>query len=158
MAKFIYKLRNKFYIMTKTHTKKIITGVLLLTFLLIAVFVVRNREVVIEVEREAYSVGDPMRVVVKNGLLNSEICFSSCYPYFFQKKNDLWEEYSYHNCDFEDKIVKCVKPLRRKVFQTSVPNILNGTYRISVPVCENCSLGTVFSEEDRFYSNEFEIR
>ncbi len=145
--------------MVKKHAKKIIAGAFLLTlFLLVVIFVIRDRGVMIRVEKEEYAVGDRARVVVKNGFLNSEICFSSCYPYFFQRKNDFWEEYSYQDCDFEDKVVKCIKPLRKKVFETSIPNIADGTYRITVPVCENCSLGTVFNEEDRFYSNEFKIK
>jgi len=118
----------------------------------------RNREVTIRLDAANYGKGEEMLITIKNNFWSSEICFSSCYPYFIQRKNGDWGEYKYKNCIFEDRIVKCLNPGETKTFRTSVPNLAPGIYRISLPFCRNCSLGTVFQEEERCNSDLFEIK
>jgi len=145
--------------MNKKLFKKIGLLLVFLTFgSLTLIFIIRASGVLIRMDRPAYQPGEKARVTVVNRLWNSEVCFSSCYPYFYQKKNGVWREYLYRDCNFEDKIVKCVKPFQKKVFQTTVPSIVEGEYRISVPVCAGCNLGTVFREENRFYSEIFRVK
>jgi len=144
---------NKKYIIAATIF--IVLTLAVLTFILITS---REEEVVIRLDREEYSRGEKARVSVRNWFWNSEICFSSCYPYFLQRENGSWREYGYEDCNFEDKIVKCVKPFQKKIFQTTIPCTSDGTYRISVPICKDCNLGTVFNEETRFYSDKFKIK
>ncbi len=133
--------------------------IFLLTVAVFTFIFVLGGESSVTIEAEEYKAGDEMKITVKNNYLASEICFSSCYPYLFQKKVDgSWKEYSYEDCDFEDKIVECVPPLRRKTFRARVDEISRGTHRLSVPICKDCNLGTIFQEEKQLYSNEFEMR
>lgn len=115
-------------------------------------------DVKIEVDRESYRTGDLMRVRIKNNFFGKEICLSSCYPYFIQKKNGNWAEFSYKECGHKDRIIKCISPAEEKIFETKVLSPFEGVYRISVPVCRDCNLGTVFQEDDRFYSEDFKIK
>lgn len=121
-------------------------------------FLWQKGEISVELNRDNYRVGDKMRVTIENNFFNKEVCLSSCYPYFLQKRDGGWEEFSYEKCSYRDKVIKCITPGAERVFETRVPKVFDGFYRLSVPVCEGCNLGTVFREDARFYSDLFKVR
>jgi len=138
---------------------KIITILLLVLIgAWLAFFLWSNRSLAVKVNGEAHNRGEEMKVEVRNKFWNKNLCLSSCYPYFLEKKDGTWDRYSYKECDIDDRISVCLGPRDEKVFRTLLPKVSPGVHRITVPVCEDCNLGTVFHEEDLFYSDTFEIR
>ncbi len=103
--------------------------------------------------------GEDINIKVKNLLLSQELCLSSCYPYYLQRKNESgeWKTYEYAECPFEDKIETCISPLKGKEFKTSVPQVKEGTYRVMISVCKSCSMGERFKKEGDLFSEEFEV-
>ena len=112
----------------------------------------------VSVDKAEYMEDDEMLVTIKNDFWGKEICLSSCYPYFLQRKADDWSEYKYKDCIFEDKIVECLSPKKTKTFRTSIPSVAQGAYRVSLPFCCDCNLGMIFKEEGRSNSGLFRIR
>lgn len=121
-------------------------------------FLSASGEMRVELNGETYEPGSKMRVSIKNNFFAKELCLSSCYPYFLQKKNGAWQEFSYRECSHQDRVRTCLSPQESRVFETVVPKLFRGVYRLSVPVCRGCGLGTVFQESERFYSDIFKIR
>lgn len=132
--------------------------ILFLIVLVVAVVFVRSRAVVVRVDDRVYKKGERMQVFLKNRFWDKEVCLSSCHPYFLEKKNGDWSRYRYVDCPSEDRVSICLSPREERSFETSVPSAGSGVHRISIPVCENCNLGTVFYEEDVFISEEFEVK
>jgi len=133
---------------------------------LIALFVVftiifgfllwREQKIVVVTDGIKYDNEGTLRVKIKN-LFLKKICFSSCYPYYLEKKDGVWRPYSYQDCQGPNLVEKCIGPGRVKAFEISLPLIKKGVHRIVVPICEDCRAGEEFQESKRFYSNEFEI-
>lgn len=110
----------------------------------------------ISTDKNHYQADASLKVKLSNSSLK-KLCFSSCYPYFLERKAEEWLSYPYQNCDHEDRIEKCAGGLKIKAFETTLPEVETGVYRLAIPVCEGCSAGEEFRETNRLYSNEFVI-
>ena len=136
----------------------IIVGVIIILVVSIMVLRWKSASMVVEIGNESYDTGESMMVLIVNKLWNKELCLSSCYPYFLERRDDSWGRYWYEECDTKDKVAVCIGPREEKMFETSVPEIGQGEYRLVVPVCKNCNVGTVFYEEETFPSGSFHVR
>jgi len=138
--------------------KKLIIGILLaLLLILVLGFLLKTpQEVIVTTDQVGYASGETPIMTIKNNL-TSNICFSSCYPYYLEKKNGEWESYLYEECEKPDLVENCVEPKQTKSFKFTIPAIGSGFHRIAVPSCLDCQIGQTFEENERFYSNEFTI-
>lgn len=103
-----------------------------------------------------YAIGGKLRIKIQNNL-EEKICFSSCYPYYIEKKNGGWSGYEYNGCYDDDIAENCIDPDGIKAFQFEIPSIEKGTHRIVLPICVGCTESNIFKEGKRFYSNNFNI-
>lgn len=131
---------------------------LVLMVFAIVIFVWSSRTIEVKTDGDFYKKRDSVKVEIKNKFWDKEVCLSSCHPYFLERKNGGWKRYDQVKCPSEDRISVCLSPREERVFKTTLPAIGSGVYRLSVPVCRGCNLGTVFFEDGYFPSNEFKIR
>ncbi|MBU1000208.1 hypothetical protein KKE78_02315, partial [Patescibacteria group bacterium] len=132
----------------------IIAGLIIVAFVLESFLV----NVKIITDKKEYSKTEALKIKIKNNL-SQNICFSSCYPYYLEnKENQEWEMYSYQNCESQDLIEKCIEPKEQKAFEIDLSLTKIDLHRIVLPVCVGCQLDQGFQENQRFYSNEFEIK
>ena len=145
--------------MTKKDVLIILIGVaILVIIILLSIFIPRNVESVnILTDNENYDIGDILKVKIENNTENN-ICFSACYPYYFEKKESTWNNYRYQKCLKDDIIENCVSPNEVKAFEIKIPLLEKGVHRIVIPLCVQCNTDNPFNENDRFYSNEFIIK
>ncbi len=146
--------------------KKTSKDILVLSFLLVFLTVIlifyyklsNKKEIQIITDKNEYLAGEPLKIKIKNQT-KKEICFSSCYPYYLERKEKEWKAYSYDACPYKDKAVYCLKPRLVKAFQISIPSkvIEKGIHRLAIPVCLNCQPNNDFKQEKWFYSNKFII-
>lgn len=108
-------------------------------------------------EKTEYKMGDTIKVKIENNL-KKNICFSSCYPYYLERKNGEWESYRYIECPDSDLIESCVNSGEVKAFEFTMPSVGTGLHRLVIPACIGCSPGENFREDQKFYSNEFVIK
>lgn len=113
-------------------------------------------EVNVITEKTEYKIGDVIRVKIENNL-KKNICFSSCYPYYIEKKEEEWKSYNYIGCPNSDLIKDCIDSRQVRAFELIVPSVEEGLHRLAISVCIGCNLDEVFREDQKFYSNEFEI-
>jgi len=108
-------------------------------------------------EKLQYKIGESLKVRIEN---NSEekLCFSSCYPYYFERKNGKWQAYEYSDCPEQNLVKSCIGAEAIKAFEIILPEIKQGIHRLAVPVCVECQNEKVFNEEKWLYSNEFDIK
>ncbi len=114
-------------------------------------------EVKVVTDKTEYDIEEALKVKIENGSARN-LCFSSCYPYYFEKKNNGWESYNYSGCLTANLVEKCVAPKDLKAFQLTVPTIKKGTHRLAIPVCVNCDPKETFKGNNWVYSNEFTIK
>lgn len=153
--KILSKISNK--IKFNFEKKKFIIVLAIVIVGALGLFVWKGQKIVIVTDGTKYDNGGSLKIKIKNISLRN-LCFSSCYPYYLERKNTDWQSYSYQLCPYPDLAKECIEPLQLKAFEASLPNIKNGSHRIAVPVCQNCEPGEQFRETTRFYSNEFEIK
>jgi len=109
-------------------------------------------------EKAKYSAGENLKLKIVNDS-GGTLCFSSCFPYFLEKKDKNWEGYKYVECDRPNTHDGCIEDKKIKAFELALPKeIEGGIHRIMVSVCSNCKLGEVFKEDQRVYSNEFLVK
>ncbi|MDD2731715.1 MAG: hypothetical protein PHI53_00775 [Candidatus Pacebacteria bacterium] len=109
-------------------------------------------------DKNEYASEEVLKLRIENDS-NKKLCFSSCYPYYMEiKENNDWKRYSYNECSFEDKADKCIDVNGLKGFQLNVPKVSSGTHRLAVSVCISCNENDDFKEESFYYSNEFIIK
>jgi hypothetical protein len=109
-------------------------------------------------EKQDYSKTEELKVGIENKE-GKVICFSSCYPYVIQTKNNSWDTYSYSECDKENITEICISPNQSKAFAIPLNEISlkSSIYRLAIPVCLGCAIGEKFRVDKIIYSNEFEI-
>ncbi len=114
--------------------------------------------IIIATDKKEYRSGELLRLTIKNNFAKN-VCFSSCYPYFLEKKDEKkgWKSYKYQNCPESDVAEKCMEKEQIKAFMTTLPKIKKGIHRIRIPCCIGCKIQQDFKESKRFYSNEFKI-
>jgi len=116
------------------------------------------QEIIVETERKEYTRKDKIKLKIKNES-SRKICFSSCYPYFFQRKEKNWESYIYGKCRKIDFIEICLEPKKERYFEIeNLSYLKKGLHRLSIPICVNCKIGNLFSETQKILSNEFLIK
>jgi hypothetical protein len=153
--------------MTKNLTKVIIfVGVILVLILLGGLVVYFNFKTKVEpesvkiiTEKKEYSVSEELKVEIKNDT-NDKICFSSCYPYMMQVKNNGWNDYSYADCGEENVVENCIDSNSLKAFGISLSEMFleSAPHRLAVSACVGCAIGEKFRVDEILYSNEFEVK
>ena len=108
-------------------------------------------------DKAEYESGGILKVKIKNNF-PKQICFSSCYPYLLESKNENWESYKYVECQKFDGNGHCLKAGDLKAFELTLPEVSEGLHRLAIPVCIGCKSEDTFREDKRFYSNEFKIK
>lgn len=153
--------------MEKKDILLIVFGIIILAAIVAAAYLIPSEQprgewtelkgVKILTDKGEYSPGEPLRVKIEN---NSEerVCFSSCYPYYIQRKNGKWENYRYADCPKEDVVDNCVDPESKKAFELNLPSISEGPHRLAVGACLNCELKELFKKEENFFSNRFFVK
>jgi len=136
----------------------IVAGLSLLALIVLASYISPGRNSVsVTVDRSNYVAGETLRVKIENHLGNS-ICFSSCYPYYFEKAGDLWTKYNYSNCQKENRASVCINNNESKAFAVEIPEMIrSGDHRLALPACIGCAVDRVFEESSVFYSKIFMI-
>lgn len=134
--------------------------IIVLFFLLISfsIFLFWQRSgVKIITDRDAYESGSVLKLDISN-LFVSNICFSSCYPYNVEYKDEGWQSYNYPGCPKPNLAETCLKPGETKRFELNVFALRKGNHRLAIPVCYNCKENEDFVESQKFYSNIFTIK
>lgn len=118
----------------------------------------QNKEegTIIVTEKKDYKIGEAIKVKIANNS-SKEICFSSCYPYYFERKDGSWHAYSYENCSQSNLAKPCLEPNQQKAFEINIPQIEKGVHRLSLPACLGCGLNSGFKESKWLYSNNFVV-
>lgn len=111
------------------------------------------------IQEEKYSPGEDLKIQITNNQ-EENICFSSCYPYYLERKieKEEWERRSYGNCEEEDIAIKCISFKNLRAFELMLKNPERGVYRVSVPICINCREGEIFQEDKEIFSPFFEVK
>lgn len=142
---------------------KILTGILVALILGIiivcglSIFKSPYSKVEITTDKTEYSKGEILLLTIENNL-KEDLCFSSCYPYYLEIKNEDWKSYDYGICDKADIVEKCINSGSFKTFEIDLLSVEKGSHRITIPGCIDCNVNNQFGEDKRFYSNEFEVK
>jgi len=144
----------------KRLTKALI-GILAIVILISVLLIWRNYQaagsISVQTDKTEYQPGDSLKVKIKNNF-RKNISFSSCYPYYLEKKNENWESYKYGDCQKDNENWYYIEPQKEKAFEITLPDAADGLHRLSIPVCIGCEDKESFREDKRFYSNEFLIK
>jgi len=146
--------------MANKNPLKIVVGVVILILILIILGLgFSQKQVNVLTDKIEYANGDTLKVKVANNL-NESICFSSCYPYYFERKETMaeWRSYDYSTCPTENLNEKCLEPKQIKAFELVLPLLQKGAHRIAIPACVGCNIQEEFKQDKWFYSNEFTIK
>ena len=140
---------------------KILISVLLIVILIYGFLIWKNYQttgsVLIQTDKTEYQPGDILKVKIKNDF-RKNISFSSCYPYYLEKKNENWAGYKYTKCQDLGENWYYVEPNKEKAFEIVLPEVSDGLHRLAIPICIGCKDKESFREDKRFYSNEFWIK
>jgi len=148
------------------HRKDIVFSFLLIVFIVFTFFrfakdlkkyFMASASLIITTEKAEYLAGDNLRLKIKNDS-GKELCFSTCYPYFLERKEENWERYNYVECKQTNIHNGCIKSEKEKAFELTLPEVEAGLHRLVVPVCSEYKPEEGFKEETEFYSNEFLIK
>ena len=146
--------------MEKKEILTMVSGVSILILLILAsVFIFpkeEQEEIKTFTDKESYKIGEVLKIKIENNL-EKNICFSSCYPYYIEKKENGWKSYSYAECLKEDLIEKCVAPKETRAFELVLSEIGEGIHRLAISACLGCQLKEKFKETQKIYSNQFII-
>jgi len=132
-------------------------GLIILIAIILVLSPPEGKEVNIITEKTEYQTGDALKINIENNLKET-VCFSSCFPYYWEKKNGGWKGYDYTSCPDGNLIEKCIASKEVKAFELGIPSIGVGVYRLAIPACVGCNLKETFKENQWLYSNEFIIR
>jgi hypothetical protein len=135
--------------------------IILLVIILIAFLGVwsafHGQKVKVFTEKTEYKENDTLKLQV-GSKLEQKICFSSCRPYYIERKNKEWQSVTFDFCPEPSIVENCIEPKGVKAFQFVVPLLEKGLHRISMPVCVGCSIGEKFREDEWLYSNSFLVK
>jgi hypothetical protein len=151
--------------MTKTKFLISIIGVLLLCLAgtgLVLYFLPSPQKasfdgVVVLTDKAEYVSGDELRIKIENKK-NEKVCFSSCYPYYLQREEGIWNSYQYEDCMKKNIVENCVEPQNVKAFELTLPTLRKGTHRLLLSACVGCEMEQAFKKEENLFSNEFIIK
>lgn len=132
--------------------------VALVAIILIAFLIFSNNNIKVITDKSEYEAGQALKVKIENNS-RKNVCFSSCYPYFLEKKKEeKWEEYLYSKCLTDNLVEICVNPKEVKAFELTLFSMDGGFHRLAIPACVGCNVSEIFQEDKRFYSNEFIVK
>jgi hypothetical protein len=146
--------------------KNIIFSLILIVFIVFTFFrfsknlkkyFMASASFLITTEKTEYAVGDNLRLKIKNNY-GRQLCFSTCYPYFLERKDKTWQRYSYVECSKINIHNGCIQNGIEKAFELTLPRVQGGLHRLVVPFCADCNPDDNFKAELNFYSNEFIIK
>ncbi len=144
-----------------SNQTKIIIGILAVVVLFGGFLLWKNYQpagnILIQTDKTEYQPGDTLKVKIKNNI-GKNISFSSCYPYYLERKNEKWESYKYTECHELNGNGHYIAPKQEKTFEIILPETLDGLHRLAIPVCIDCKNNDFFRDDKRFYSNEFTIK
>lgn len=142
--------------MPSRNTLFIILGAVLIGGFLI--YYVTSDRISIITDKKDYEQNGILRINIENES-DETICFSSCYPYYLQKKDAEWKNYEYGKCPNEDVAQYCVsqKDLKGFAIYLFSYEIENAVHRLAIPACIGCAQGEAFREDTILYSNDFEV-
>lgn len=147
--------------MKKEKIFKIIgSAVILIVIVLLGVYsyqISKTAEVSVKTDKTEYQTGGALKVKIENNLRDN-ICFSSCYPYYFEKKDGEWKSYQYEDCPDGDLTETCISPKQVKAYEIIIPDLKIGFHRLALPACLGCGIQEKFHEDKWLYSNDFVIK
>ena len=147
--------------MSKKDIIIIIVGlVILAAIILISYFLPKEgiKEAInVLTDKEEYTLGENLRVKIDNNT-RDKFCFSTCYPYFFEKKDGEWTSYEYAECPEQDMVDSCVNPKEVKAFELTIPPVEKGIHRLMIQACVGCISNELFKKEKELISNQFIIK
>lgn len=140
---------------------KILIGILVIAILICGFLIWKNYQttgsVSIQTDKTEYQPGDILKVKIKNDFRKT-ISFSSCYPYYLERKSEKWESYNYAECQDVNENWHYIEPQKEKAFEITLPEVSEGLHRLAIPICIGCKEKESFREDKKFYSNEFLIK
>ncbi len=146
--------------MNKKDILIILTGLIVLGLIILAAFLIPSNvseEVNIITDAKEYRIGDVLKVKIENNL-KENICFSSCYPYNIEKKNEEWDSYRYEDCLNSNLNENCIDSREIKAFEFVIPSIDTGFHRLGISACIGCNVDEIFKQGQKLYSNDFLIK
>ncbi len=117
----------------------------------------KGLEVTVVTDKQEYVKGEDVLKVKIENTSDEKICFSSCSPFYLQKKGDGYDGFNYKECS-DDVAETCIDPSGIKAFAINLPPKVGGEYLLAIPACVGCSVQQKFREDQKIYSNEFVIR
>ena len=79
--------------------------------------------VLISTEKSKYLNGESLKLKIVNNS-GETLCFSTCYPYFLEKKDKNWETYTYVECDHDNIHNGCIEDGKKKAFELTLPKAI----------------------------------
>ena len=131
--------------------------VLTISFLVWQFFIAKAPKVLLLTDKTEYEQDGTLKIAIKNDS-GENICFSSCYPYFLEKKDGEFQSYPYSVCPEPNLNEPCVDPRQSKFFQINLPLLEAGIHRLAISVCLGCKIKEIFREDQKLYSNEFNVK
>lgn len=142
--------------MSKTIKTAIISIFLFIIIFLGYLYFRSTPEVVLLTDKFEYIEGEYPKIKISNNT-EETICFSSCYPFYLERKDKEWAKYEYNRCKKEDRADYCIEKEDSKTFEILTPYAETGIHRVHVSACLSCKPGQKFITEKDYYSNNFKI-
>ena len=104
--------------MSKKDIIIIIAGVIILAGIVLVAYFLPEQEqgtISVSTDKGEYALGESLKVKIANNT-KDKLCFSTCYPYYFEKKDEEWTGYKYEECPQEDMVDSCVEAEEVKAF------------------------------------------
>lgn len=139
----------------------LVAGFLIILIGLAGWFYGWKKQLLISTQKIEYAKNESLlRLNIKN-YAPVKICFSSCYPYYIQKKDGSWKDYPLAQCEESNVAADCVDSfgkIGRGIELEQWRMFLDSDYhRLALPACIGCNAGDLFKADKTFYSNEFKI-
>lgn len=113
-------------------------------------------------QKTEYTFKDGMIALNIKSYVPESVCFSSCYPYYIQRKDGSWEDYPSAECSKRNVVSECVSAfglIGRGIELDKWQSFLKSDiHRLALPACIGCKVGEPFRTDKTFYSNEFQIK
>lgn len=141
----------------KTIHRNILIGLAVLAVLVLFLLIGGQKGIEVVTDKSSYVDGTSVMVNIRNNS-GDKVCFSSCYPYYMEKKAAGWVAYDYGDCRKKDEASKCVQARQIKTFRINLAQADKGLHRLRIPACVGCEIGQDFRADKVFYSNLFEVK
>lgn len=154
---------NKSFLDKKKEMAYLVAGFLIIALGITGWFFGWIRQIDVAIQKPEYTLQDSIIMLNIQSYAPEKICFSSCYPYYIQKKDGSWEDYPSAKCLRENLAASCVdafgligRGIELKQWQSFLKSDL--LHRLALPACIGCKEGEPFRVDKTFYSNEFKIQ